>query len=378
MSLAPYWPNDYDSQVIINQQVDSQPYSSIQLFPTRMNTVGYLPAMGSLVSLNRYIDLFKASSATEAQSVSGFFQLPALVNKDNSVLRFGLGNTALYRELLSGGITNYPDVPQFGGNTSNSVSVTLNITNIPPHAHQSAQQGDGYGSVSGGNGNRANNSITGSAILNSSGTVVTQVGNNPAPISFDVTNMYASLFPCYRSCYKAPAGWTRGAINIDTTNNTFCVAYPVYYVNGVLQPWSTSINVACRIKPGQYKSGYELGLAVGAAVKIAVEGNNNYTGGVLQTVNQVYQAGNSDWALQFVQTQMYGLSSEYAAFFFPVNSTQNTSVNELYAYSAECLGFITNKYYVIQANDTNFPPNPGAATLVPDFPAKFYEGSSEL
>lgn len=375
MSIAPYWPNEYDSQVVINQQADLQPYSSIQIFPTRVNTVGFLPAMGSLVSRTRYIDLFNASSSTEA--LTGFFQLPALVNKDNSVLRFGLGNTALYRKLENAGVTNYPDIPQFGGNTSNSVSVTLNISNVPPHAHQSAQQGDGFAAASGGNGNRANNSYTGSAILDASGTVVTQYGNSPTPLTFDVTNMYASLFPCYRSCYKAPDGWLRGGINIDTTNNIICVSYPVFYINGELQPWASSQNVVCRIQPGLYKNGHELGMAVGNAVKVAVSANPNYTGGVLQSVAKVYSVGNSDWALQFVQTQMYGIASQYAAFFFPVNTSQNLDVNELYAYSAECLGFVTNKYYVIQANDNTFPPNPNNAILVPDFPAKFYESSSE-
>ena len=188
--------------------------------------------------------------------------------------------------------------------------------------------------------------------------------------------MYASLFPCYRTCFKAPAGWLRGAINIDSTNNTFIVAYPVYVNNGVVQPWDQSINVTCKIKTGAYKNGSELAAAFGQAVATAVTGNTLYTGGVLQGVSQVFGVGNSDWALQFAQTQQ-PYAYEYAAFYFPVNNNQSSSLNELYAFSAECLGFLPNKAYFIQANDNSFPPSPANATLVPEFPAKYFQGTTE-
>ena len=79
MSFAPYWPNIADdSGAVIIHQIDIQPYSSVQIFPTRTNTVGYLPAFGQVISKTRYIDLYNASSSEEAPIASGFFSLPAL------------------------------------------------------------------------------------------------------------------------------------------------------------------------------------------------------------------------------------------------------------------------------------------------------------
>ena len=195
------------------------PIGAIELSASPRNPLGYYVCNGDIISKDTNPDLWLSIGNTYGLGLGldpTDFALPNLLHN----MPLGLPLVA-YTNIGDNGI-QITATRLYDG----SATVSLNIANIPPHAHgydvggATSTAGGGFRS---GDANVDNGNKTKSDIYNDAGTLIT--ASNAAPTSFSVQNPYAGVQYLIRSTYAIPETSVVGRVNIDTTNNQFYVSW---------------------------------------------------------------------------------------------------------------------------------------------------------
>jgi microcystin-dependent protein len=235
-------PNSTDTSVV--------PTGTVIQFASSTAPSGYLNCNGSAISRSTYSNLFNLIGTTYGLGNGAPIVCSTWVTALGSIfINFNNTNTSIVTGSsfsFTTGSTTYPNLIATSANTAqiqavvtftgtgvndgstvqltnpttfnlpNTVGVTirgsgtswtiastggadtyaLTPANIASHAHSATTQGSGFATTGGGYGNSANSGNTASAILNSSGSVVTASGANGS--SFSIQNPYLVLNYCIK------------------------------------------------------------------------------------------------------------------------------------------------------------------------------------
>ena len=218
----PYWGATYETpQVNQLEGYVFNPIGDVTFTASQRNPVGFLICDGSIYNSNAFPDLslsIGSNYLTNSNTPYSYWSSNSFSNGDfyipNLNSLFALGGN-----LVSNSTSNFTNVNVNGG----SSSVTLSVSNVPPHEHRQLQPGGtSLASTSGNRTGDPNTSgpLTQADIYDYNGNLIT--ASNASPTAVTIPKPPYQLFnSLIRTDYKINTSWIKGYINIDATNDQF-------------------------------------------------------------------------------------------------------------------------------------------------------------
>ena len=284
----PYLLGSYETAGITNVITNATPIGTLSFSASGRNPYGYVVANGEAFDNTLYPDLQLAiqnnyaNTDTPSGSFNGTndYKIPNLTGSN----RFPMASDL--QVVTTSNITNLTAALLYGG----ASNVTLAVSNLPPHEHQTQQAGGT--SLASGSGNRTGDPNTGGPltyadIYDSTGTKIVQA-NGTGQTAVNIRNPFTSLYALVHSTSVIPSYYQTGCVNIDATNNRFWVKFQLNGSNitngiqvctlqmGAFTPVQMLTNLVNALSADELVSGIAQTFVLGSAYSINSQGRYVY------------------------------------------------------------------------------------------------------